>query len=168
VAAVEEAHPAQRAPYKQLASWAGQWFALRNTGTRSGDAVEKLDSFQEVQQGLLQALRVRYHPQIWNCRPACRCRYGRCFGDAGKVPQVLWCGLQPGQEDEDILDQHLSAVHYGGVPVPLALAEGNLPPSCRTRCSGRPCAHGSSSWWASKSGCCWTASSGLNSRGPAF
>jgi hypothetical protein len=47
-AAMEEAHPEQRAPFKQLASWAGQWFALRNTGTRSGDAVEKLDRFQEV------------------------------------------------------------------------------------------------------------------------
>jgi hypothetical protein len=29
----------------------------------------------------------------------------------------------PGQEDEDILDQRLSAVHYGGVPVPPILAD---------------------------------------------
>jgi hypothetical protein len=47
-AAVEEAHPAQRAPFKQLASWAGQWFALRNVGTRGDSAAEQVDGFQEV------------------------------------------------------------------------------------------------------------------------
>jgi len=41
-AAAEEAHPEQRAPYKQLASWASQWFALRNTGMRGGAAAEQL------------------------------------------------------------------------------------------------------------------------------
>jgi len=55
-AAAEDSHPEQRAPYKQLASWAGQWFELRNAGTRGGAAAEQLDSFQQVQQGLLQAL----------------------------------------------------------------------------------------------------------------
>ena len=61
-AAAEEADPAQRAPFKQLASWAGQWFALRNAGTRSGAAAEQLDSFQQVQQGLFQALGYAHHP----------------------------------------------------------------------------------------------------------
>ncbi len=54
--AAEEADPSQRTPYKRLASWAGQWFALRNAGTRGGAAADQLASFQEVQQGLLQAL----------------------------------------------------------------------------------------------------------------
>src|SRR2546426_6034916 len=62
-ATTEEAHPEQRAPYKQLASWAGQWFALRNTGARGGAATEQLDSFQHVQQGLLQALGKAIPPQ---------------------------------------------------------------------------------------------------------
>ena len=48
-AAAEDAHPEQRAPYKQLASWAGQWFALRNAGTRGGAAAEHLASFQQGQ-----------------------------------------------------------------------------------------------------------------------
>src|ERR687887_194163 len=62
-AAAEEAHPEQRAPSKQLASWASQWFALRSTGTRSGTAAEQLDSFQHAQQGLLQALGYTIIPQ---------------------------------------------------------------------------------------------------------
>jgi hypothetical protein len=88
-AAVEEAHPAQRAPYKQLASWAGQWFALRNTGTRSGDAVEKLDSFPEVQQGLLQALGYAITPQHLELQAGMPVLVWQVLGDAGKVPQVL-------------------------------------------------------------------------------
>src|SRR6266511_5436207 len=62
-AAAEEAHPAQRAPYKQLASWAGQWFALRNAGNRARDAAEQLDSFPQMQQGLLQALGYAIAPE---------------------------------------------------------------------------------------------------------
>src|SRR5881296_3777834 len=62
-AAAEEAHPEQRAPYKQLASWASQWFAFRNAGTRSSDAVEQLASFQHVHQGLLQSLGYAATPQ---------------------------------------------------------------------------------------------------------
>src|SRR5438552_16267400 len=63
-AAAEEAHPEQRAPYKQLASWAPQWFALRNAGTRGGAAAEQRDSFQHVQQGRLQALGYAIAPRL--------------------------------------------------------------------------------------------------------
>jgi hypothetical protein len=45
------------------------------------------------------------------------------IGDAGKAPQVLVVpAYNPGQEEDDILDQRLAAVHYAGVPVPSALA----------------------------------------------
>ena len=71
-AAAEEAHPEQRAPYRQLASWAGQWFALRNASPHGGTATEQLDGFRQVQQGLLQALGYAISPGTWNCRPACR------------------------------------------------------------------------------------------------
>ena len=43
-----------------------------------------------------------------------------------KAPQVLVVpAYNPGQEEDDILDQHLSAVHYAGVPVPPALADAD-------------------------------------------
>lgn len=122
--AVEKADPAQGAPFKQLASWAGQWFALPNGGTRSGDAAEQLASFQEVQQGLLQALGYAITPQHLELHAGTPVPVWQVIGDAGKAPQVLMVpAYNPGQEDDDILDQRLPAVHYGGVPVPPALAE---------------------------------------------
>ena len=76
-AAAEEAHPAQRAPFKQLASWAGQWFALRNAGTRGDSAAEQVDGFQEVQRGLLQALGYAITPQHLELQAGMPGLYGR-------------------------------------------------------------------------------------------
>jgi hypothetical protein len=122
--AAEEADPSQRTPYKRLASWAGQWFALRNAGTRGGAAAEQLASFQHVQQGLLQALGYAIAPQHLELQAGMPVPVWQVIGNAGKAPQVLIVpAYNPGQEDEDILDQRLSAVHYGGVPVPSGLAE---------------------------------------------
>jgi hypothetical protein len=122
-AAAEETQPEQRAPYKQLASWAGQWFALCNAGTRGGAAAEQLASFQQVQQGLLQALGYAIAPQHLELQAGMPVPVWQVIGDAGKAPQVLVVpAYNPGQEEDDILDQQLSAVHYGGVPVPLVLA----------------------------------------------
>ena len=126
-AATEAAHPEQRAPYKQLASWAGQWFALRNTGPRGGAAAEQLASFQPIQQGLLQALGYTITPQHLELQAGMPVPVWQVLGDPGKAPQVLLLpAYNPGQEDDDILDQRLSAVHYGGVPVPPLLADADF------------------------------------------
>ena len=65
-AAAEEAHPEQRAPYKQLASWAGQWFALRNASLAR-----------------------------WHCRRAARQFPARAAG-AAPGPGVRHCSPAPG------------------------------------------------------------------------
>jgi hypothetical protein len=104
-AVTEEADPAQRAPYKRLASWAGQWFALRNAGTHAGDAAEQLAGFQEVQQGLLQALGYAIAPQHLELQAGMPVPVWQVIGDVGKAPQVLVVpAYNPGQEDDDILD----------------------------------------------------------------
>src|SRR5712691_832911 len=121
-AAAEEAHPEQRAPFKQLASWAGQWFALRNGGTRGGAAAEQLASFQHVQHGLLQALGYAIAPQHLELQAGMPVPVWQGIGDGCKAPQVLVVpAYNPGQEEDDILDQRLAAVHYADVPVPSAL-----------------------------------------------
>jgi hypothetical protein len=126
-AAAEEADPAQRAPYKRLASVSGQWFAWRNAGNRAGDAVEQLASFQEVQQGLLQALGYAITPQPLELQAGMPVPVWQVIGDPGKPTQVLVVpAYNPGQEEDDILDQRLAAVHYGGVPVPPLLAEEDV------------------------------------------
>ncbi|HEX9869670.1 MAG TPA: hypothetical protein VGC99_13960 [Candidatus Tectomicrobia bacterium] len=47
-AAAEEADPAQRTPYKRLASVSSQWFAWRNAGRRDGLAAEQLASIWQM------------------------------------------------------------------------------------------------------------------------
>jgi hypothetical protein len=126
-AAAEEADPAQRAPYRRLASLSGQWFAWRNAGNRAGDAAEQLASFQEVQQGLLQALGYAITPQHLELQAGMPVPVWQVIGDPGRPTQVLVVpAYNPGQEEDDILDQRLSAVHYGGVPVPPLLAEEDV------------------------------------------
>jgi hypothetical protein len=126
-AAAEEVDPAQRAPYKRLASLSGQWFAWRNAGNRAGDAAEQLASFQEVQHGLFQALGYAITPQHLELQAGMPVPVWQVIGDHGKAPQVLVVpAYNPGQEEDDILDQRLSAVHYGGVPVPPLLAGEDL------------------------------------------
>jgi hypothetical protein len=104
----------------------GQWFAWRNAGNRAGDVAEQLASFQEVQQGLLQALGYAITPQHLELQAGMPVPVWQVIGDPGKAPQVLVVpAYNPGQEDDDILDQRLAAVHYGGMPVPPALAEAD-------------------------------------------
>ena len=76
-AAAEETHPEQRAPYRQLASWASQWFALRNASSHGGTAAEQLERFQQVQQGLLRALGYAITPRHLELQAGMPCRYGR-------------------------------------------------------------------------------------------
>ena len=95
-AAAEEAHAEQWAPYKQLASWASQWFALRNTGPRGGVAAEQLDGFQHVQQGLLQALRYAIAPQHLELQAGMpvpvRCARANSAGKTCRIyPTARWC-----------------------------------------------------------------------------
>jgi len=121
-AAAEEADAAQRAPYKKLASQAGEWFARRHASPRSDPPAEQLASFQQGQQGLLQALGYTITPQQLELQAGLPVPVWQVLGDAGKAPQVLVVpAYNPGQEDDDVLDQRLSAVHYAGVPVPPGL-----------------------------------------------
>src|SRR5262249_5450746 len=49
------------------------------------------------------------------------------LGDAGKAPPVVGVpAYNPGQGEDDILDQQLSAGHYGGGPGPSLLASGGF------------------------------------------
>src|SRR5206468_10009726 len=72
--------------------------------------------------GLLQALGYSITPQHLELQAGMPVPVWQVLGDAGKAPQVLVLpAYNPGQEEDDILDQRLSALHYAGVPVPSAL-----------------------------------------------
>ena len=125
-AAAEETHPEQRAPYRQLASWASQWFALRNASSYGGTAAEQLERFRQVQQGLLRALGYAITPRHLELQAGMSVPVWQVVGDPSKAPQMLVVpAYNPGQEEDDILDQRLAAGHYAGVPVPPGLADAD-------------------------------------------
>ena len=83
-------------------------------------------SFQQVQQGLLRALGYTITPRHLELQAGISVPVWQMIGDPGKAPQVLVVpAYNPGQEEDDILDQHLAAVHYGGVPAPPGLADAD-------------------------------------------
>lgn len=110
-----------RAPQKQLQSFAQKWFSLRSQISRSNDDTEKWKLFTQLQSGLLQALGYEAPAEqtptheltpglpvpIWELR----------------MPRIaIIPAYQPGAEKEDLLDQTLLSLHYGGAEVPVALA----------------------------------------------
>ena len=91
-----------------------------------------------MQPGLLRALGYAVTPRHLELLAGCPCRSGRSLG-THKAPQlVVVPAYNPGQEEDDVLDQSLAAVHYDGVPVPPVLAEADAgSPLSPTRSSAR-------------------------------
>ncbi len=122
----EELDPTNRAPFKQLASLSARWFALRNDLGRERDVQVKLALFGELQLGLLKALGHSVDLSTATGRqsfvPGLPLPVWEVLGEPHKAPQlVVVPAYNPGQEGEDVLDQQLATVHYGGLPVPFDL-----------------------------------------------
>jgi hypothetical protein len=115
----EESQPGYRAPNKTLASWAGKWFGLRNQIGRAKDSTERLKLFADQQQGLLAALGYTLHPEPVELHPGMPVP---AWSRVGRQVLVI-PAYSPGQEDDDLLDQRLTAQHYGGIPAPKAFKE---------------------------------------------
>ena len=118
--AQEAQHPgddAHRAPPKRLQAWAQRWFALRGQVQRGKDEHERWQAFMQIQAGLLQALGYAPPPRTLTLHEL-----------APGLPLPVWHlqgqrlaiipAYQPSREDEDLLDQQLTAFHYGTEPLP--------------------------------------------------
>ena len=80
----------------------------------------------QVQQGLLRALGYAITPRHLELPAGMSVPVWQMIGDPGKAPQVLVVpAYNPGQEEDDILEQRLAALHYAGVPVPPGLADAD-------------------------------------------
>ena len=113
---------AGRAPFKRLASWSSRWFALRGELSKVRDSRERLRAFAELQGGLLRALGYGAAPARHEFVPGSPLLVWQLLGDPHKNPQlVVVPAYNPGQEDDDVLDQLLASVHYDGLPVPQEL-----------------------------------------------
>lgn len=137
--AEEAAHvndDAQRAPPKRLQSWAQKWFALRGQINRTKDDADKWRLFVQLQSGLLQALGYSAPANIeaikhielvagqaipvWNL--LAKDATATAVNSAIQQPQLaIVAAYQPGLENEDLLDQTLSALHYGNHEMPSSV-----------------------------------------------
>ena len=137
--AEEAAHvndDAHRAPPKRLQSWAQKWFALRGQINRAKDDADKWRLFVQLQSGLLQALGYSAPANIeaikhielvagqaipvWNL--LAKDATATAVSAAIQQPQLaIVAAYQPGLENEDLLDQALSALHYGDYEIPSAV-----------------------------------------------
>jgi hypothetical protein len=110
---------AAKAPFKQISSWSGRWFALRGDLAKVRDAGERLKAFADLQMGLLRGLGYGISGSHEEFVPGSPLPVWQVIGEPHKPPQlVVVPAYNPGQEEDDILDQALASVHYDGVPVP--------------------------------------------------
>ncbi|CAN1529185.1 hypothetical protein MCEMIEM28_01361 [Burkholderiaceae bacterium] len=127
---------AHRAPPKRLQSWAQKWFALRGQINRAKDDADKWRLFVQLQSGLLQALGYSAPANIeaikhielvagqaipvWNL--LAKDATATAVNAAIQQPQLaIVAAYQPSLENEDLLDQTLSALHYGDHEMPSSV-----------------------------------------------
>jgi hypothetical protein len=116
-----------RAPFKRLQACAGRWFGQRDGVTRSRSAEDRLAAHRALHQPLLAALGYALQPGQVELQPGLPVPVWQVCAEAGKPPQLLVVpAYHPGQEDDDPLDQQLSASHYQGIPVPKGLHDLSL------------------------------------------
>jgi len=117
--AAEELDANQKVPFKQLGAWSGRWFTLRNEFAKQRDPAEQLATFMQLQHGLLQALGYEPQPVQVELQAGLSLPAWVVLGEAHKAPQLIIVpAYNPGQEDDDVLDQQLSDHQYAALPVP--------------------------------------------------
>jgi len=117
----EDSRAATRAPFKRLGGLGGKWFAgLASHGRLTEDA-ERLHSHLQLHSPLLEALGYKLKAQQIELQAGMPVPVWAAFGEAHQAPQLLIVpAYQPGREDEDPLDHHLTAAHYDGQEIPNA------------------------------------------------
>ena len=137
--AQERQHPddeTKRSPHKRLQSWGQRWFALREKVSRTKGDAERWELFVQQQAGLLNALGYAAPTKptdivlaelvpgqaipIWSL--LAKAASSSAISATLQQPQLaVIAAYQPGMEGEDLLDQTLSALHYGdhAMPTPI-------------------------------------------------
>jgi hypothetical protein len=121
-AAPEDSKAAARAPHKRLAGLGSRWFAGLSSHGRLRDNAERLRNHMELHKPLLEALGYQIQPQQIELQPGMPIPVWAAYGMEHQAPQlVIVPAYEPGREEDDPLDNRLTALHYGGVEVPKAL-----------------------------------------------
>lgn len=119
--ASEESRAETRAPFKRLGGLGGKWFAGLASQTRLNEDAERLQAHLQLHAPLLEVLGYKLKPQQVELQGGMPVPVWAAFGEAHQAPQLLIVpAYQPGREDEDPLDHHLTAAHYDGQEIPNA------------------------------------------------
>ena len=121
--AAEEEEGGAKAPFKLLQGCSARWFAQQASMARAKSVEDRLVAHRELHQPLLSAMgyTLQSQPQPCELHPGMPVPVWQVLGEQGKAPQlVIVPAYNPGQEDDDLLDQQLAACHYAGIPPPPA------------------------------------------------
>ncbi|MDR3428223.1 Eco57I restriction-modification methylase domain-containing protein [Silvimonas sp.] len=125
--AEDEEGASVKAPFKQLQACSARWFAQQSAFTRAKSPEDRLTAHRDLHQPLLAALGYTLQPQQCELHPGMPVPGWQALTEAGKAPQLLIVpAYNPGQEDDDLLDQQLAACHYAGIPVPQAFKDMSI------------------------------------------
>ena len=117
--AAEDEEGGTKTPFKQLQACSTRWFAQQASAARAKSAEDRLAAHRDSHQPLLVALGYTLQPQPCELHPGMPVPVWQVLGEQGKAPQLLIVpAYNPGQEDDDLLDQQFAACHYAGIPVP--------------------------------------------------
>ena len=117
----EDSRAETRAPFKRLGGLGGKWFAGLASQARLNEDVERLQAHLQLHAPLLEALGYKLKPQQVELQGGMPVPVWAAFGEAHQAPQLLIVpAYQPGREDDDPLDHHLTAAHYDGQEIPNA------------------------------------------------
>lgn len=117
--AAEEQDTSQKAPFKQLGACSSRWFAVRNAFAKQRDPAEQIATFTQLQRALLEALGYELEAVQVEFQAGLPLPAWVVLGEAHKPPQLIIVpAYNPGQEDDDVLDQQLSEYQYAALPVP--------------------------------------------------
>ena len=124
--AAEDEEGGAKAPFKLLQGCSARWFAQQASMARAKSVEDRLVAHRELHQPLLSAMgyTLQSQPQPCELHPGMPVPVWQVLGEQGKAPQlVIVPAYNPGQEDDDLLDQLLAACHYNGIPVPPAFKD---------------------------------------------
>jgi hypothetical protein len=125
VAATPEEKATARAPHRRLGGLGGKWFAAISALARLKDPAERLRAHAALHQPLMEALGYRLNPRQIELHAGMPVPAWSVLGDEGQAPRLLFIpAFDPDADEEaDVLEHHLTRVHYDGLPVPPAFAK---------------------------------------------
>ena len=110
-----------RAPFKRLGGLGGKWFAGLASQVRLNGDAERLQAHRQLHAPLLEALGYQLNPRQIELQGGMPVPVWAAYGEAHQSPQLLIVpAYQPGREEDDPLDNQLTAAHYDGQEIPAA------------------------------------------------